>query len=39
MSLHFDGHPKFKKFGQESLELQFWTALADAGLLVGPGNK
>ncbi|KAF8192568.1 pyridoxal phosphate-dependent transferase [Pholiota molesta] len=38
MSLHFDSHPKFKKFGQESLEMQFWTALADAGLLVGPGT-
>jgi len=36
--LHFDRHPKVTELGQESLEMKLWVALAEGGLLIGPGN-
>ncbi|KAF8913865.1 pyridoxal phosphate-dependent transferase [Gymnopilus junonius] len=36
--LHFDGHPQLRELGQETLEMKLWTALAEGGLLIGPGS-
>ena len=35
--MHFDAHPAFKEGDEETLEIQLWTKLAEAGLLVAPG--
>jgi len=37
LKLHFDNHPEVKGLGPEALERKLWIALAEAGLLVGPG--
>lgn len=37
LKLHFDSHPKVRELGYETLEMKLWVALAEAGLLVGPG--
>ncbi|KAF8974320.1 pyridoxal phosphate-dependent transferase [Flammula alnicola] len=38
LQLNFDSHPKIKELGQEALEMKLWIALAEGGLLVGPGT-
>ncbi|THH17418.1 hypothetical protein EW146_g3385 [Bondarzewia mesenterica] len=40
VKLHFDQHPMHRPRGEEeeeTLEMQLWTALADAGVLTAPG--
>ncbi|KAF7352816.1 Aminotran-1-2 domain-containing protein [Mycena venus] len=37
LKVHFEQHPSFKTMGAESLELQLWTEIAEAGVLFGPG--
>jgi aromatic amino acid aminotransferase I len=37
LQLNFEAHRDLKDLGQETLEMKLWTALADGGLLVGPG--
>ncbi|KDR83779.1 hypothetical protein GALMADRAFT_110657 [Galerina marginata CBS 339.88] len=38
LRLHLDNHPKVQEVGQEDLEMKLWIALAEGGLLIGPGN-
>ncbi|KAF9569073.1 PLP-dependent transferase [Agrocybe pediades] len=38
LQLHLEDHPQFKTLGQETLEMQLWVALAEGGVLFGPGN-
>ncbi|KAF9009104.1 hypothetical protein BDQ17DRAFT_1349532, partial [Cyathus striatus] len=38
LKLHFDNHPLFKSHGHKSLETKLWVALAEAGVLFGPGS-
>ncbi|PPQ63863.1 hypothetical protein CVT24_009489 [Panaeolus cyanescens] len=35
--MHFENHPRFKDENEETLEQKLWVALAEAGLLIGPG--
>ncbi|TCD67496.1 hypothetical protein EIP91_012301 [Steccherinum ochraceum] len=37
VKLHFDDIPNFQPGDEESLEMQAWTKLAEAGVLVAPG--
>jgi len=37
IKLHFEHHPSFKLLGTETLEMQLWADLAEAGVLFGPG--
>lgn len=37
LEMYFDSHPSFKEGDEETLEVQLWTNLAEAGLLVAPG--
>jgi aromatic amino acid aminotransferase I len=37
LKVHFDQHPLIATVGAESLEMQLWIALAEAGVLFGPG--
>ena len=37
LTIHFDAHPSFKEGEEETLEVQLWTKLAEAGLLIAPG--
>jgi len=38
LRLHLDSHPKAQEFGREDFEMKLWIALAEGGLVVGPGN-
>ncbi|KAJ6613492.1 PLP-dependent transferase [Mycena sp. CBHHK59/15] len=38
IKIHFDQHPSFSTLGTEDLEMKLWIALAEGGLLVGPGK-
>ncbi|KAF5322822.1 hypothetical protein D9619_000291 [Psilocybe cf. subviscida] len=38
VSLNFEGHPKLADEGQQSLEMKLWVKLAEAGLLLSPGE-
>lgn len=38
MKLHFENHPTISLHGVDSLELQLWELLAQAGVLVAPGS-
>lgn len=35
--MHFENHPRINDFDEETLEHKLWVALAEAGLLIGPG--
>lgn len=35
--MHFDSHPSFKEGEEESLEVQLFTQIAEAGVLLAPG--
>ncbi|KAF8076347.1 pyridoxal phosphate-dependent transferase [Lyophyllum atratum] len=37
LNLTFDHHPSFAAVGHEALEMKLWIALAEAGVLFGPG--
>lgn len=37
VTVHFDTLPSFTEGDEETLEMQLWTKLADAGVLVAPG--
>ncbi len=37
VTLHFESLPSFKGGDEETLEMQLWTKLGDAGVLVAPG--
>ncbi|TRM68096.1 pyridoxal phosphate-dependent transferase [Schizophyllum amplum] len=37
MQLHFDDHPELATLGTKELEMKLWTALAEAGVMFGPG--
>jgi hypothetical protein len=38
LKFSFDSHPDVQELGSETLEHKFWVALAEAGLLLGPGT-
>ena len=38
LKFSFDNHPTVREVGSEHLEEKFWIALAEAGLLLVPGN-
>ena len=35
--MHFESKPSFKEGDEETLEVQLWEKLAEAGVLVAPG--
>lgn len=37
IQIHFENHPAYRNQGDESLEIQLWTKIADAGVLISPG--
>ena len=37
IAMDFEAHPSFKEGEEETLEMQLWTNLAEAGVLVAPG--
>lgn len=37
VTLHFESLPSFKDGDEETLEMQLWTKLGEAGVLVAPG--
>ncbi|KIP08349.1 hypothetical protein PHLGIDRAFT_18957 [Phlebiopsis gigantea 11061_1 CR5-6] len=37
LEMHFDSHPSFREGDEETLEMQLWTKIAEAGVLVAPG--
>ncbi|OBZ70291.1 Aromatic amino acid aminotransferase C56E4.03 [Grifola frondosa] len=37
IKIHFENHPSFKPGDEDTLEMQLWTKIADAGVLIGPG--
>ncbi|KAL1735979.1 pyridoxal phosphate-dependent transferase [Schizophyllum commune] len=38
IKLHFDEYPEVSTLGMKELEMKLWTALAEEGILFGPGN-
>ncbi|KIK06739.1 hypothetical protein K443DRAFT_88812 [Laccaria amethystina LaAM-08-1] len=38
LKINFDNHPALSSVGSEELENKLWVALAEAGVLLGPGN-
>lgn len=38
LKINFDNHPALSTLGLEELENKLWVALAEAGVLFGPGN-
>lgn len=38
LKFSFDNHPTIREVGSKHLEEKFWIALAEAGLLLVPGN-
>jgi aromatic amino acid aminotransferase I len=38
IQFHFDSHPSVTEVEEKSLEQRLWIALADAGVLFGPGD-
>ena len=38
LKVMFDGHPNFDEEEPQSLEKRLWIALAEGGLLLGPGK-
>lgn len=38
LQMHFEHHPLFPSHGSKALETKLWIALAEAGLLFGPGS-
>ncbi|KAG6840896.1 hypothetical protein H0H93_004418, partial [Arthromyces matolae] len=38
IEIFFNTHPSFSSTGSEALEMKLWVALAEAGLLLSPGN-
>ena len=38
IKLHFNEHPEVSTLGMKELEMKLWTALAEEGILFGPGN-
>ncbi|KAK7049551.1 hypothetical protein VNI00_005582 [Paramarasmius palmivorus] len=38
LQLHLEDHPLYGQLDSTALELKLWTALAEAGLIVGPGD-
>ena len=39
LQFHFDSHPKASEVEEKSLEQRLWIALAEAGVLFGPGRS
>ena len=37
LQFHFDSHPDVTEVEEKSLEQRLWIALAEAGVLFGPG--
>ncbi|RDB22762.1 Aromatic amino acid aminotransferase C56E4.03 [Hypsizygus marmoreus] len=38
LKFHFENHPSYNVLDPQSLEMKFWIALAEAGVLFGPGS-
>jgi len=38
MKFSFDNHPAVRELGSSTLEEKLWVALAEAGVVVAPGN-